>query len=97
VRTTDLLQLGSLFGGEFAQVAFLTTRHGGFLRHQLTKSTHEMAMGKPNAPLDEAGSRVESEENIPLAALRYLLHCEEFDYVSYQDRATHQPPYPGMG
>jgi hypothetical protein len=51
VRTTDLLQLGSLFWGEFAQAAFLTTRHGGFLRHQSTKSTDEMAMGKPNAPL----------------------------------------------
>jgi hypothetical protein len=51
VRTTDLLQLGSLFGGEFAQAAFLTTRHGCFLRHQSTKSTHEMAIGKPNAPL----------------------------------------------
>lgn len=50
VRATDLLQLGSLFGGEFAQAAFLTTRPGGFLRHQSAKSTHEMAMGKPNAP-----------------------------------------------
>ncbi|MFZ1326471.1 MAG: hypothetical protein WAT67_10740 [Candidatus Contendobacter sp.] len=47
--------------------------------------------------LDEAESRVESEENISLAALRYLLRWEEFDYVSYQDRTTHQPPYPGMG
>jgi hypothetical protein len=50
-RTTDLLQLGSLFWGEFARAAFLTTRPGGFLRHQSTKFTHEMAMGKPNAPL----------------------------------------------
>jgi hypothetical protein len=37
------------------------------------------------------------EENISLAALRYLLRWEEFDYVSYQDRTAHQPPYPGMG
>jgi hypothetical protein len=51
MRTTDLLQLGSLFWGEFAQAAFPATRHGGFLRHQSTKSTDEMAMGKPNAPL----------------------------------------------
>jgi len=27
----------------------------------------------------------------------YLLRWEEFDYVSYQDRTAHQPPYPGMG
>lgn len=51
----------------------------------------------PGIELDEAESRVESEENISLAALRYLLRWEEFDYVSYQDRAAHQSPYPGMG
>lgn len=47
--------------------------------------------------LDEAESKVDSEENISLAALRYLLLWEEFDYVSYQDPAAHQAPYPGKG
>ena len=46
--------------------------------------------------LDEVESKVESEENISVAALRYLLRWEEFDYVSYQDHAAHQAPYSGM-
>lgn len=45
--------------------------------------------------LDDAKSRVESEENISFAALRYLLRWEEFDYVSYQDHASHQAPHSG--
>lgn len=49
----------------------------------------------PGITLDEAESRVESEENISLAALRYLLRWEEFDYVSYQNHAAHQSPYSG--
>ena len=81
-------------------LALPTEEYGQQARLRAMEKLHMELMGLfaqcAGIDLDEAESKVESEENISLAALRYLLRWEEFDYVSYQDRATHQPPYPGL-